>query len=144
VTSDDSRPAYLQVANALRAEIADGLLKPGQRLPSVRDLSEKHDIAPVTARNALRVLRDEGLIYSRSTRGYFVRDDLPTADQLRGQPSPEYVALREHLNVIQGSVDELGKRLSHLEEIVLSTPAPEEHSPAPERDATAPRSGRSE
>ena len=119
MTVDESRPAYLQVADALRAQIAAGRLQPGQRLPSVRDLSEDYGLAPVTTRNALRVLRDEGLIIPRSTRGYFVREDLPSANELREQPSHEYLALRQHLDLIQDNVDELTRRLSHLEEVVL-------------------------
>ncbi|MEK8144127.1 GntR family transcriptional regulator [Streptomyces sp. M10(2022)] len=41
-----------------------GRLKPGEQLPSHRELQERFDIANMTARSALRVLRDEGLIYT--------------------------------------------------------------------------------
>ena len=67
----------MQVADALREEIKQGGIAPGERLPSVRDLADRFDIAAVTVQSALRVLRDEGYIASRSTRGYFVRDELP-------------------------------------------------------------------
>jgi DNA-binding transcriptional regulator YhcF (GntR family) len=111
-TLGDSRPTYLQVADELRNEITSGRLQPGARLPSVRDLSARFEIAAVTTQNALRVLREEGLVVSRSTRGYFVRDELPE----QPAPSPEYLALREQLGTIQATVEHLAQRVSHLEE----------------------------
>ena len=117
VRFDDSRPTYLQVADALRAEIRAGTFPPGERLPSVRDLSGRFDIAAVTVQSALRVLRDEGLIASRSTRGYFVSND-PAAAAPRQAPSAEYLALREQLDAVQGAMSDLGDRISRLEEVV--------------------------
>jgi len=126
---DDSRPTYVQVADALRAEIASGKLKPGERLPSVRELSDRYDIAPVTTQNALRLLKDEGLIYSSSTRGYFVRDELPASakETATGERSDEYQAFTEQLDLIQDTVRELAERLSRLEELVHA------HLPEPGR-----------
>src|SRR5688572_1923428 len=115
MTPDDSRPTYLQVADELRGRIRAGELAPGERLPSVRDLSVRLGIAAVTVQSALRVLRDEGLIVPRSTRGYFVRDELPDPPM----PSPEYVQIRDQLAVVQATVEDLAERLSHLEQAVL-------------------------
>jgi GntR family transcriptional regulator len=113
-THGDSRPAYVQVADELRAEITSGRLQPGQRLPSVRDLSARFQIAAVTTQNALRVLRDEGLVISRSTRGYYVRDELPE----QASPSAEYALIRDQLDVVQAAMENLAERISHLEEAV--------------------------
>lgn len=113
---DGSRPTYLQVADALRDEIVRGQVQPGERLPSVRDLATRFDIAAVTMQNALRVLRDEGYIASRSTRGYFVRDELPELDV--EQPSPEFVAIRDQLAEMQTTMRDLAERVSHLESAV--------------------------
>jgi DNA-binding transcriptional regulator YhcF (GntR family) len=112
---DDSRPTYLQVADELRGQIRAGELAPGERLPSVRDLSVRLGIAAVTVQSALRVLRDEGLIVPRSTRGYFVRDELPDLPA----PSPEYAQIRDQLAVVQATVEDLAERISHLEQAVL-------------------------
>jgi DNA-binding transcriptional regulator YhcF (GntR family) len=110
---DDARPAYVQVADVLRDEIKRGAIRPGERLPSVRDLSVRFDIASVTVQSALRVLRDEGFIASRSTRGYFVREELPPADI--DQPSAEFTALRNQIDAIQAVMRDLADRVTHLE-----------------------------
>ncbi|KQX50842.1 hypothetical protein ASE09_12480 [Streptomyces sp. Root66D1] len=75
--SDDPRPPYVQTADALRKQIQDGRLAPGAKLPSARELQEQFGIANSTAQNALRLLKDEGLIYSVQGRGVFVRQLSP-------------------------------------------------------------------
>ena len=69
---DDPRPPYLQVADQLRQQIATGDLQPGQQLPSTRELANTYDIAPMTAQNAVRVLREQGLVVPQQGRGVFV------------------------------------------------------------------------
>ncbi len=63
---------YLQVAADLRRKIASGEYAPGQRLPSADDLAEIYDVAPNTARKALRLLRDEGHAVMSPGRGTYV------------------------------------------------------------------------
>jgi GntR family transcriptional regulator len=141
LTLDDSRPTYLQVADVLRAEIRSGKLPMGERLPSVRDLSSRFEIAPVTTQSALRVLRDEGLIVSRSTRGYFVRDALPAEPT----ESAEYSMIRDQLTSVQNAMHELAGRISHLEAVVLPPAAadpPGSPQRAPGPDDSAPPSPR--
>lgn len=70
--SSDTRPPYQRMADVLRDEIQRGVLQPGQQLPSHRELQERFEVANMTARSALRVLRDEGLIYTVQGRGSFV------------------------------------------------------------------------
>ncbi|MCC9311889.1 GntR family transcriptional regulator [Kitasatospora sp. RB6PN24] len=74
---DDPRPPYVQTADALRKEIQDGRFPPGSKLPSARELQDRFGIANSTAQNALRQLKDEGLIYSVQGRGVFVRTPSP-------------------------------------------------------------------
>ncbi|MFI1018004.1 GntR family transcriptional regulator [Streptomyces sp. NPDC020965] len=82
--TNDPRPPYLLAADRLREEITSGRLKPGDRLPSSRDLKDSLGIANATVHAALRVLRDEGLIYSVHGRGSYVSDPAarPEADPL--------------------------------------------------------------
>ncbi|MEU1791143.1 GntR family transcriptional regulator [Streptomyces sparsogenes] len=70
----DPRPPYQQAAEAIRDEIKAGRIKPGEQLPSHRELQERFGIANMTARSALRVLREEGLIYTVQGRGSYVAD----------------------------------------------------------------------
>src|SRR5829696_2232849 len=71
---DDPRPPYMQIANALRAAILTKQLAPGEQLPSGNELSKRYGVARMTVQQAMRVLRDEGLIVSRQGSGVFVRE----------------------------------------------------------------------
>ncbi|MEU9603996.1 GntR family transcriptional regulator [Streptomyces sp. NPDC048057] len=70
----DRRPPYQHAADELRREIKAGRYKPGEQLPSYRELQERFGVANMTARSALSVLREEGLIYTIQGRGSFVSD----------------------------------------------------------------------
>lgn len=70
----DRRPPYQHAADELRRDIKQGRYKPGEQMPSVRELQERFSVANMTARSALNVLRDEGLIYTIHGRGSFVAD----------------------------------------------------------------------
>ncbi|MFG2157797.1 GntR family transcriptional regulator [Streptomyces olivaceus] len=70
----DRRPPYQHAADELRREIKAGRYKPGDQLPPYRELQERFGVANMTARAALNVLRDEGLIYTIQGRGSFVAD----------------------------------------------------------------------
>ena len=70
---DDPRPPYMQIANALRAAILTKQLAPGDQLPSGNELAKRYSVARMTVQQALRVLRDEGLIVTRQGSGVFVR-----------------------------------------------------------------------
>lgn len=70
---DDSRPPYRQIADALRVAIESGELAPGERLPALPALTSEYDVSIGTAKSALAVLRDAGLIVTRQGKGSYVR-----------------------------------------------------------------------
>lgn len=70
---NDPRPPYVRTADLLREEIRSGNLTPGGRLPSARELQDRFGIANLTAQNAVRVLKREGLVYAVKGKGPFVR-----------------------------------------------------------------------
>lgn len=69
---EDSRPPYLQAAEALRDAILNGEFRPGERLPSANLLRDRFGVSSSTVQNALRVLKQEGLVYSQLGRGSYV------------------------------------------------------------------------
>ncbi|GGB13214.1 aminotransferase-like domain-containing protein [Puia dinghuensis] len=69
-------PIYLQVAEGLEKMIGDETLKIGDKLPSVRMLSEEYGISMGTAFQAYYHLEGKGLIESRPKSGYYVRFNL--------------------------------------------------------------------
>ena len=56
---DDTRPIWIQLADSFRARITDGTWKPGQKIPSVRDLAIEAGTNPNTVQRALAALDDE-------------------------------------------------------------------------------------
>lgn len=72
-TDDDRRPKYQRIADSLREAIQAGGYGPGDRLPGENDLMTTYGVARMTARQALSVLRDEGVAEARKGAGVFVR-----------------------------------------------------------------------
>lgn len=75
--TDEQTHRYQQIADELRAAIDAGRYPPGARLPGAQALASSHGVAPLTARQALRVLRNEGLIETRKGAAARVIDFRP-------------------------------------------------------------------
>jgi len=63
---------YNQIENQIQFAVASGKLKPGDRLPSIRELSETLGINPNTVAKAYRDLEVMGIVYSRRGMGVFI------------------------------------------------------------------------
>jgi DNA-binding GntR family transcriptional regulator len=66
-------PKYLQIAGYLRDQIVRGDLRPGDEVPSERELAAAWRVARPTAARALEALRTQGLVESRQGSGTYVR-----------------------------------------------------------------------
>lgn len=80
-TDEDRRPKYRRIADFLREAIRSGEYGPGDRLPGENDLMASYGVARMTVRQALGVLRDEGLAETRRGAGAFVREFRPLRRQ---------------------------------------------------------------
>ena len=69
-------PLYLQVASAMRRKIETGQWAPGQKLPSLEQLSKEFHVALLTARQAVSLMVEEGLVWRKQGRGTFVSDNI--------------------------------------------------------------------
>ena len=74
VSHESAVPPSRQIANELRERITNGDLPAGARLPSITTLMQEHGVARNTARRALAILEDEGLIEIVHGWGSFVKD----------------------------------------------------------------------
>ena len=72
---DNNIPIYIQLVEQIKISIISGIIKPGERLPSVRDLALKSKVNPNTMQKALTELEDLKLIYTERTNGKFVTED---------------------------------------------------------------------
>ena len=71
------RPLYLQIADDIRRDILRGTRGPGAPLPSIAELVQQYATSTTTVRQALNVLRGEGLLYGQQGKGLFVRRERP-------------------------------------------------------------------
>ena len=69
---DEGSPLFVQVADRLAGEIADGGLAEGERVPSTNELAAFYRINPATAAKGINVLADDGLLEKRRGIGMFV------------------------------------------------------------------------
>jgi DNA-binding transcriptional MocR family regulator len=74
---DPAVHVFQQIAAALRSRILLGELVAGDELPSQAELAAEFSVATLTARAALQVLREEGLIVSQRGRRSYVADRQP-------------------------------------------------------------------
>jgi len=79
---DSQAHLYGRVAIRIAELIEHGTLRPGERVPSVRKLSEREGVSISTVTQAYRTLENQGLIEARPQSGYYVR-------ALRWLPPPE-------------------------------------------------------
>jgi GntR family transcriptional repressor for pyruvate dehydrogenase complex len=67
---------YTQVVERIEKLIIDGHLKPGDRLPAERELSERFGVSRVVVREAVKALQEKGLVEIRPGVGTFVHDSM--------------------------------------------------------------------
>ena len=67
------RPKYVEVADSLRAAIADGTYPIDSELPSTLRLTEQFGVSTTVVRAAVRELRSEGLVVGQPGKAVFVR-----------------------------------------------------------------------
>lgn len=69
---DGPTPLYLQIAAEIERRIGAGVYQPGRRVPSATALSEEFGVSRRTCVDALRVLRERGVVIGVRGRGTFV------------------------------------------------------------------------
>ena len=113
-------PAYQVLADALKARIMTGALKPGEKLPVEPDLSAQYGVSRSTVREALRVLASQNLV--TTTRGVsggsFVA--YPNPEQIAGYLASSLRLLAQADNL---SVDQLAEARDLLEVPVVGLAA---------------------
>lgn len=64
-----------QIADDLESQIHKSRYKPGEKLPSYRELALAYSVGITTISTAVALLRDRGVVYGEQGRGVFVADD---------------------------------------------------------------------
>ncbi len=116
---------YLQVAEGLEKMIAEDVLKIGDKLPSVRVLSDEYGISMGTAFQAYYHLEGKGLIESRPKSGYYVRfsqrrfPELPKV--MHPEPVSHDVSVKEMIASIYSDIASTNDK---VENFALAAPDP--------------------
>ena len=112
VRTGSGEPIYEQLVRQIKHAITTGVLKPGDQLPTVRDLAVKLVINPNTVARAYRELEQDGLVESNTRRGTVVKLSPPgmllSERRKRLQPFIDQVLTEAHvLNFTEDEMFEL-------------------------------------
>lgn len=108
----DSRPIYEQVKDSLRRAIITGVIKPDEKVPSVRDLAGQLAINPNTIQKAYRELETEGYIYSVPGKGSFVGEHLEAREARKSELFGQLDATVTEITQLGVSTDEICAHIS--------------------------------
>ena len=98
---DKNKPICPQLCERICLEIGRGVIKPQDKLPSVREVAVDAGVNPNTVQKAFSQLESEGLIYSVRSLGWFVGDDIGIAqvivNNLAQEKTASYLTEMENL-----------------------------------------------
>ena len=107
---DANKPIYIQIADNICKRILAGELKPGGRLPSVREWGANIGVNPNTVVRSYELLADRGIIYNQRGIGFFIGSDAP--DVIRAQERRKF--MEEELPAFCSRAELLGLNVKDL------------------------------
>jgi DNA-binding transcriptional MocR family regulator len=110
-----SKSDYLKLADTIAAEIADGALKPGDRLPPQRSFAYERKIAVSTASRVYAELLRRGLVVGEVGRGTFISGDAKRGASAPGEPRDIRIDLEFNYPVLPDQTALIAKSLAGLE-----------------------------
>ncbi|WP_147652347.1 GntR family transcriptional regulator [Vulcaniibacterium gelatinicum] len=106
----DGAPIYRQLKERVVAMMLDGVLKPGDPLPSVRQVAAEYQLNPITVSRAYQELADEALVEKRRGLGMYVTEGAP--EKLLASERERF--LREEWPAVLERIQRLGLSLEQL------------------------------
>ena len=106
----DGAPIYRQLKDRVIAMMLDGLLKPGDALPSVRQVAAEYQLNPITVSRAYQELADEALVEKRRALGMYVTEE--AAKKLLSSERDRF--LREEWPLVLERIQRLGLSMQDL------------------------------
>lgn len=93
-------PIYLQIADTVKRKILSRQWRPGDKIPTVRELALDLGVNPNTAQRAVALLESEGLLRSERTSGRYVTTDKSVIERSRQELTD--VQIKEFLGFMNG------------------------------------------
>lgn len=88
---EDNVPIYLQIVVLIKKRIIQGLLKPGDKIPSVRELAEEVKVNPNTISRAYQELERDKITETKRGMGTFISGDENMMEVIRSEFSASMV-----------------------------------------------------
>ena len=89
---DENQPIYIQIMDLIKKQMISQELRPGEKLPSVRDMSKQLEVNPNTVQRAYIEMEREMLVYTKRGQGTFIIDEPKVALKLRQEMVLDRVA----------------------------------------------------
>lgn len=99
---NSDRPIYAQILEVIQLRIIAGQYKPGDKIPSVRELAAEAGVNPNTMQKALSELERSGLVMAQRTSGRIVTEDMEMIKQTQN------ILAREQVELFISKMKELG------------------------------------
>ena len=106
----DGAPIYRQLKDRVVAMLLDGILKPGDALPSVRQVAAEYQLNPITVSRAYQELADEAIVEKRRGLGMYVTEG--ASEKLLSSERERF--LREEWPLVLERIQRLGLSLEKL------------------------------
>lgn len=111
------RPVYQQIMESVKGAVLTGELRPGGKVPSVRELAAQAQVNPNTMQRALTELEREGILVGGGTTGRTVTEDPQVLENLRHRILTELAReCAEKFRVFGISPGEAGRLVAQMEE----------------------------
>lgn len=88
---NSDRPIYAQILEVMQLRIIAGWYKPGEKIPSVRELAAEAGVNPNTMQKALVELERNGLVMAQRTSGRIVTEDMDMITKTRNELAREQI-----------------------------------------------------
>ena len=116
---DEGTPLFLQIAQRLAADIVEGSLVEGARVPSTNEFAAFYRINPATAAKGINRLVEEGLLYKKRGIGMFVAQGAPA--KLRSSRREHFA--KQFVTPLTAEATKLGIEMDELIAMIKSTSA---------------------
>lgn len=111
---DSDRPIYAQIVEKIQMQIVSGYYKPGDKLPSVRELASLACVNPNTMQKAFAELERSGLIKTIRTTGRLVTEDIEMIEGIQRQLAQQQIKIFfEKMNELGYEKTQIAALLEH-------------------------------
>lgn len=105
---DNNSPIYLQIIKEMTLRILSGVIQPGDKLPSVRELAAQFGVNPNTMQRAMTEMEREGLVYTERTNGRFLTTETELLSQKKAvfakEETEKYLAYMQKIGFTQEEI----------------------------------------